>query len=93
MTRAQHLNNYCIEISKHYREIDRLYRELADECYKAGYIDGYLKCKEEGPQRRQRPRWIKQENGDIICSECGHRVSQYRMYPLYCPNCGKGMEG
>ena len=47
-------------------------------------------------------KWIKDEFGDIICSECkqypienedGYPIQELKDYtPLFCPNCGAKME-
>lgn len=38
-------------------------------------------------------RWIKYENGVIVCSECGeeHEWEDYRA--IYCEDCGAKMDG
>ena len=42
---------------------------------------------------RPKGRWIKEENGVIVCSECGeeHEWEDYRA--TYCEDCGAKMEG
>lgn len=40
----------------------------------------------------RRGRWIKEENGVIVCSECGeeHEWEDYRA--IYCEDCGAKMD-
>lgn len=59
---------------------------------------GYMKAVEERPQGK----WIKDENGDCRCSECGGCEEQFiygtenwygRGESKFCPSCGARMKG
>lgn len=86
-----------------YIDVDKARKHLRVDClakYPTTYIDGLLAAAEELTRiptadvaEVKHGHWITDENGIVICSECGeeHAWNEYRA--TYCEDCGAKMDG
>ena len=90
---------------------DRNYQTFnLDDAYDAGYDEAMVQIEKlpaADVRENKRGRWIKTEDGDLKCSECGHiscdEIYEYEPLkgspcrvlrnPYFCAKCGADMRG